>query len=68
MSRAIAPLLIVLGVLQVAACGGDDTVNPSNPEAGAPAPKDASSGDARDAAKPSESDPGHEAGPDAPAE
>jgi hypothetical protein len=68
MSRAIAPILVLHGVLQVVACGGDDTVNPSNPEAGAPAPKDASSGDAKDAAKPSEGGPGHEAGLDAPAE
>jgi hypothetical protein len=46
MSRT-APFLVALG-LQFAACGGDDTVNPSNPEAGiAQATKDAAGGDAK---------------------
>jgi hypothetical protein len=51
MSRALAPVLVVLWFVQSAACGSDDAVNPSNPEAAA---KDASSGDAADAAKTSD--------------
>jgi hypothetical protein len=47
MSRAIGPALIVLGVLHFVGCGGDDTVNPSNPDAGATAAKDATTGDAK---------------------
>jgi hypothetical protein len=47
MSRAIAPVLVVLGILHLAGCSGDDTVNPSNPEAGVTATKDATSSDAK---------------------
>jgi len=47
MSRAIARIIAVLAVLHSVGCGGDDTVNPTNPEAGATtAGKDAAS-DAR---------------------
>jgi hypothetical protein len=67
MPRAILPIVVLLGITHVSGCGGDDTVNPSNPEAGATAAKDASSGDATDAAKRSEggSEAGKEAGSDA---
>jgi hypothetical protein len=47
MSRATASALVVLGLLQPVGCGGDDTVNPSNPDASATAAKDATTGDAK---------------------
>jgi hypothetical protein len=43
MARAFVSTSLLVGILQMASCGGDDTVNPSNPDASASVAKDASS-------------------------
>jgi hypothetical protein len=66
MSRPFPVLLVVLANTLLVGCGGDDSVNPTNPDAQAPKSGDASSD--HDAAKLDSSSDGPKASSDAPAE